>query len=30
MATIHELLADKMKLSPQQIKNACKIGDCAN
>jgi thioredoxin 1 len=30
MATIGELLADKMKLSPQQIKNACKIGDCAN
>jgi thioredoxin 1 len=29
-ATIHELLADKMKLNPQQIKNACKIGDCAN
>jgi thioredoxin 1 len=29
MATIGELLADKMKLSPQQIKNACKIGDCA-
>ncbi len=29
MATIGELLADKMKLSPQQIKSACKIGDCA-
>lgn len=28
-ATIGQLLADKMKLSPQQIKNACKIGDCA-
>jgi thioredoxin 1 len=30
MATIGELLADKMKLNPQQIKNACKIGDCIN
>lgn len=29
MAPIGELLADKMKLNPQQIKNACKIGDCA-
>jgi len=29
-ATIGELLADKMKLTPQQIKGACKIGDCAN
>lgn len=27
-ATISELLADKMKLSPQQISKACKIGDC--
>ncbi|MFI5379570.1 MAG: organomercurial lyase [Tepidisphaerales bacterium] len=28
-ASIGELLADKMKLTPQQIKGACKIGDCA-
>ena len=27
--SIGELLADKMKLTPQQIKGACKIGDCA-
>jgi hypothetical protein len=27
--TIHQSLADKMKLSPQQIQNACKIGECA-
>jgi thioredoxin 1 len=30
MATMGMLLADKMKLSPEQIKGACKIGDCAN
>ena len=29
MITIHQSLADKMKLSPQQIQNACKIGECA-
>ncbi|MDH7600180.1 MAG: organomercurial lyase [Sedimentisphaerales bacterium] len=27
--TIAQALADKMKLSPQQIKKACKIGECA-
>lgn len=27
--TIHRSLADKMKLSPQQISKACKIGECA-
>jgi thioredoxin 1 len=26
--TIHQALADKMKLTPEQIKNACKIGEC--
>ncbi len=29
MITIHQALADKMKLSPQQIQKACKIGECA-
>jgi thioredoxin 1 len=27
--TINQSLADKMKLSPQQISKACKIGECA-
>jgi hypothetical protein len=27
--TIAQALADKMKLSPQQIQKACKIGECA-
>ena len=27
--TIHKALADKMKLTPQQIMRACKIGECA-
>jgi thioredoxin 1 len=27
--TISQALADKMKLSPQQIQKACKIGECA-
>ena len=26
--TIHQALADKMKLTPEQIKSACKIGEC--
>jgi hypothetical protein len=26
--TIHQSLADKMKLSPEQISKACKIGEC--
>jgi len=29
MITIHRALADKMALTPQQIRNACKIGQCA-
>lgn len=29
MITIQQSLADKMKLSPQQIQKACKIGQCA-
>ncbi len=29
MITIHQALADKMKLSPEQIQKACKIGECA-
>lgn len=29
MITIHEALANKMKLSPEQIQKACKIGECA-
>jgi thioredoxin 1 len=29
MITIEQSLADKMKLSPQQIQKACKIGECA-
>jgi hypothetical protein len=26
--TIAQALADKMKLSPEQISNACKLGEC--
>ena len=29
LITISQALADKMKLSPQQIQKACKIGECA-
>ena len=29
MISIHKALSDKMKLSPQQIQKACKIGECA-
>lgn len=29
LITIHQALADKMKLSPEQIQKACKIGECA-
>jgi thioredoxin 1 len=29
MITIDEALRDKMKMSPQQIQKACKIGECA-
>jgi thioredoxin 1 len=29
LISIHQALADKMKLSPTQIQNACKIGECA-
>jgi hypothetical protein len=29
MIPISQALADKMKLSPEQIKKACKIGECA-
>ncbi len=29
MITIHQALADKMKLTPEQIQKACKIGECA-
>ncbi|MHC4253321.1 MAG: organomercurial lyase, partial [Planctomycetota bacterium] len=28
MITIHKALAAKMKLTPQQIKKACKVGEC--
>jgi hypothetical protein len=28
LISIHQALADKMKLSPQQIQKACKIGEC--
>jgi len=28
MVTIHQALAAKMKLTPEQISNACKIGEC--
>jgi hypothetical protein len=28
MITIHEALAAKMKLTPEQIQKACKIGEC--
>jgi hypothetical protein len=27
--SIAQALADKMKLSPEQIQNACKIGECS-
>jgi len=27
--TIQQALADKMKLTPQQIRNACKVGECS-
>jgi hypothetical protein len=29
LITIQQALADKMKLSQQQIQKACKIGECA-
>lgn len=29
LISIHQALADKMKLSPTQIQNACKIGECS-
>ena len=29
LITIHQALADKMKLSPEKIAKACKIGECA-
>ena len=29
LITISQALADKMKLTPQQISKACKIGECA-
>jgi thioredoxin 1 len=29
LISISQALADKMKLSPQQIQNACKIGECS-
>ncbi|NPV49347.1 MAG: hypothetical protein HPY69_20575 [Armatimonadetes bacterium] len=29
MITIHKALTDKMALSPEQIRKACKIGECA-
>ena len=29
LITINQALADKMKLSPEQFKKACKIGECA-
>ena len=29
LITIHQALADKMKLSPEQIQKACKIGECS-
>lgn len=29
LISIHQALADKMKLTPQQISKACKIGECA-
>jgi hypothetical protein len=28
MITIQQSLTDKMKLTPQQIEKACKIGEC--
>ena len=30
MITIHQALANKMKLSPEQIQKACKIGECVH
>ena len=29
LISIHQVLADKIKLSPQQISKACKIGECS-
>ena len=29
LISIHQVLADKMKLSPEQIQRACKIGECS-
>jgi hypothetical protein len=29
LISIQQVLADKMKLSPEQIQKACKIGECA-
>ncbi len=29
LITIQQALADKMKLTPEQIQKACKIGECA-
>lgn len=29
LISIHQALADKMKLSPEQIQKACKIGECS-
>lgn len=29
LISVHQALADKMKLSPAQIQNACKIGECS-
>jgi len=29
LISIHQALADKMKMSPAQIQNACKIGECS-
>ncbi|HUT29416.1 MAG TPA: organomercurial lyase [Sedimentisphaerales bacterium] len=29
LISIHQALADKMKLSPEQIQKACRIGECA-
>jgi AhpD family alkylhydroperoxidase len=28
LITIHKALADKMKMTAEQIKGACKIGEC--
>jgi hypothetical protein len=29
LISIHQALTDKMKLSPEQISKACKIGECS-